>query len=198
MSQIQRPHTLTVSEHSLVERGDSREHGDLVLPSTKCFAILTCMDARIDASKLAGRRGSEAHVIRNAGARANDDAIRSLVLSHELLGTREWYVVQHSHCGMALLNDEIIRDLLEVPHPHATRGDIAAMRQSHAKTAKLKLSDQEHSVAADVARIRNHPLVPLEIPIFGYIYHAETGRFVEVQRATELGTCAVQPPFAAL
>jgi carbonic anhydrase len=154
------------------------------LPSATRFAILTCMDARIDPTRLAGLRGSHAHVIRNAGARASDDAIRSLVLSHRLFGTREWCVVQHSHCGMALLTDEIMQSLLpEGPNAVGPNGVTrAGSRASNddGLIGRLTIHDQEHSVAADVLRIRNHPQVPPEIAIYSYIYQIETGRFVEV------------------
>ena len=88
------------------------DKGGLALPPARRFAILTCMDARIDPAKLAGLREGDAHVIRNAGGRASDDAIRSLVISHKLLGTREWFVIHHSNCGMELFTGEIIADLL--------------------------------------------------------------------------------------
>jgi carbonic anhydrase len=155
-----------------------------LLPSATRFAILTCMDARIDPTRLAALRGSHAHVIRNAGARASDDAIRSLVLSHRLFGTREWCVVQHSHCGMALLSDEIMQSLLtDGPNPvGAHSGTRAGSRGSNdaGLIGRLTIQDQEHSVAADVLRIRKHPRVPPEIAIYGYIYQVEADRFVEV------------------
>ena len=87
--------------------------GDLALPPARGFAILTCMDARLDPAKYAGLSEGDAHVIRNAGARASDDAIRSLVISHKLLGTREWFVIHHTNCGMELFCDEVMGDLLE-------------------------------------------------------------------------------------
>ena len=74
--------------------------GELALPPARQFAILTCMDARLDPAKYAGLAEGDAHVIRNAGGRATDDAIRSLVISHKLLGTREWFVIHHTNCGM--------------------------------------------------------------------------------------------------
>src|SRR4030088_3782313 len=85
---------------------------DLALPPARRFAILTCMDARLDPAKYAGLREGDAHVIRNAGGRASDDAIRSLVISYKLLGTREWFVIHHTDCGMETFTDEIIRGLL--------------------------------------------------------------------------------------
>ena len=78
---------------------------DLALPPARRFAILTCMDARLDPAKYAGLSEGDAHVIRNAGGRASDDAIRSLVISHKLLGTREWFVIHHTNCGMELFTD---------------------------------------------------------------------------------------------
>jgi carbonic anhydrase len=79
------------------------------IASCKKIAILTCMDARLDPAKYAGLSEGDAHVIRNAGGRASDDAIRSLVISHKLLGTAEWFVIHHTDCGMTLFTDEIIR-----------------------------------------------------------------------------------------
>src|SRR6201746_2398157 len=91
---------------------DFGDRGKLALPPARQFAILTCMDARIDPARLAGLREGDAHVIRNAGGRASDDAIRSLVISYKLLGTREWFVIHHTDCGMELFTDDIIRNLL--------------------------------------------------------------------------------------
>src|SRR5246500_3603797 len=88
------------------------DKGSLPLPPSRRFAILTCMDARLDPAKYAGLAEGDAHVIRNAGGRATDDAIRSLVISHKLLGTREWFVIHHTNCGMELFTDNVMRDLL--------------------------------------------------------------------------------------
>src|SRR5262245_47895568 len=88
------------------------EKANLALPPARRFAILTCMDARLDPAKFAGLAEGDAHVIRNAGGRASDDAIRSLVISYKLLGTREWFVVHHSDCGMETFTDDTIRGLL--------------------------------------------------------------------------------------
>src|SRR5262252_9820318 len=85
---------------------------DLALPPARGFAILTCMDARLDPAKYAGLAEGDAHVIRNAGGRASDDAIRSLVISHKLLGTLEWFVVHHTNCGMELFTNEVMGELL--------------------------------------------------------------------------------------
>src|SRR5918912_616606 len=85
--------------------------GALPLPPARHFAVLTCMDARIDPAKALGLQEGDAHVIRNAGGRASDDAIRSLVISYKLLGTREWFVIHHTDCGMETFTNEIIAGL---------------------------------------------------------------------------------------
>ena len=84
----------------------------LAMPPARRFAILTCMDARLDPSKFAGLADGDAHVIRNAGGRASDDAIRSLVISYKLLGMREFFVIHHSDCGMQFFTNEVMRGLL--------------------------------------------------------------------------------------
>src|SRR6202049_4847684 len=84
----------------------------IAMPPARHFAILTCMDARLDPAKFAGLAEGDAHWIRKAGGRASDDAIRWLVISYKLLGTREWFVIHHTDCGMETFTDEIIRGLL--------------------------------------------------------------------------------------
>src|SRR5690348_3882898 len=88
------------------------EKGKLAMPPARRFAILTCMDARLDPAKYAGLAEGDAHVIRNAGGRASDDAIRSLVISYKLLGTREFFVIHHTECGMQFFTNEVMRGLL--------------------------------------------------------------------------------------
>lgn len=173
------------------------DKGKLALPPARRFAILTCMDARLHPSRYAGLAEGDAHVIRNAGGRATDDAIRSLVISYKLLGTREWFVIHHTDCGMALFTDEIISDLLEHSLETAQvdeKGwrDVGKGPGSGAgryiKWHTFK--DLPQSVTDDVARIRNHPLVPKGIPIYGYIYDVRTGRLNEVPEATRVGKAA--------
>ena len=170
------------------------EKGKLALPPARAFAILTCMDARLDPAKYAGLSEGDAHVIRNAGARASDDAIRSLVISYKLLGTKEWFVIHHSNCGMEFFTDEIMRDLLGKSLETAALGDQGFYdigkgpgSSEAAYIDWLTIKDKNKSVVEDVARIRNHPLVPRNIPIYGYIYEVESGRLVEVPGAKEAG-----------
>lgn len=170
------------------------EKGQLALPPARGFAILTCMDARLDPAKYAGLSEGDAHVIRNAGGRASDDAIRSLVISYKLLGTKEWFIIHHTDCGMEFFTDEVIRGLL------SNSLETAALTSEGFKDVGtgpgseegryidwLTIHDQHGSVVDDVRRVRNHPLVPKNIPIYGYIYDVRSGRLVEVPAATEAG-----------
>ena len=168
--------------------------GELALPPARGFAILTCMDARLDPAKYAGLAEGDAHVIRNAGGRASDDAIRSLVISYKLLGTREWFVIHHTNCGMEFFTDQLMRGLLASSLETAALGadgfsDVGPGPGSAEANYIdwLTISDSAGSVVDDVNRIRNHPLVPARIPVYGYIYDVVTGRLVEVPDATTAG-----------
>jgi carbonic anhydrase len=168
--------------------------GDLALPPARQFAILTCMDARLDPAKYAGLAEGDAHVIRNAGGRASDDAIRSLVISYKLLGTKEWFVIHHSNCGMEFFTDDVMRSLLASSLETAALGadgfsDIGTgPGSSEANYIDwLTIADNPKSVVEDVVRIRNHPLVPSSIPIYGYIYDVTTGKLIEIPDATRAG-----------
>ena len=170
------------------------DKGDLALPPARGFAILTCMDARLDPAKYAGLSEGDAHVIRNAGGRASDDAIRSLVISYKLLGTQEWFVIHHTDCGMEFFTDEVMRGLLASSLETAQLGangftDVGkGPGSAEARYIDwLTIADAQGSVVDDVARIRNHPLVPGRIPIYGYIYDVRSGRLVEVPAATAAG-----------
>ncbi|MCU0309874.1 MAG: carbonic anhydrase [Acidimicrobiales bacterium] len=170
------------------------EKAGLALPPARRFAILTCMDARLDPAKYAGLAEGDAHVIRNAGGRASDDAIRSLVISYKLLGTREWFVIHHTDCGMEFFTDEIMRGLLASSLETAALGpdgftDVGTGPGSAegAYVDWLTISDQTQAVVDDVERIRRHPLVPGGIPIHGYVYDVRSGRLLEVEAATAAG-----------
>jgi carbonic anhydrase len=174
--------------------GSFGSKGELALPPARRFAILTCMDARLDPAKYAGLSEGDAHVIRNAGGRASDDAIRSLVISYKLLGTREWFVVHHTNCGMELFSDDVMRGLLESSLETAALGDdgfhdVGTGPGSSEGTYIdwLTISHRENSVTEDVQRIRRHPLVPRSIPVYGYVYDVTSGKLVEVEAATAAG-----------
>lgn len=170
------------------------DKSNLPMPPGRQFAILTCMDARLDPAKFAGLVEGDAHVIRNAGGRASDDAIRSLVISYKLLGTREWFVIHHTNCGMETFTDEIMRSLLasslrtaiiddEGWHDHS--GETGSSDGDYIDW--LTIANQTKSVISDVRRIRTHPLVPPGIPVYGYVYDVKSGRLIEVPEATEVG-----------
>ena len=110
------------------------DKADLALPPARGFLILTCMDARLDPAKYAGLAEGDAHVVRNAGGRATDDAIRSMVISHKLLGTREWFVIHHTDCGMLFFDDGLMGDLLAVLAREAG-GDLERARPCRAHRA---------------------------------------------------------------
>ena len=176
---------------------DFGDKGRLALPPARQFAILTCMDARLDPAKYAGLAEGDAHVIRNAGGRASDDAIRSLVISYKLLGTKEWFVIHHTDCGMLLFTDEIIRDLLTQSLETATvdadgwRDVGQGPGSDEARFMSfLTIKDMAASVVEDVTRIRQHPLVPATIPVYGYIYDVKSGQLIEVPEATKAGSIA--------
>jgi carbonic anhydrase len=170
------------------------ERGQLALPPARRFAILTCMDARLDPAKFAGLAEGDAHVIRNAGGRASDDAIRSLVISYKLLGTREWFVIHHTDCGMEFFTNDVMRGLLANSLETAQLGsngfrDVGAGPGSRAGEyiEWLTIADQQGAVVDDVTRIRTHPLVPPTIPVYGFLYDVRTGRLIEVPEATYAG-----------
>jgi carbonic anhydrase len=167
---------------------------DLALPPARGFAILTCMDARLDPAKYAGLAEGDAHVVRNAGGRASDDAIRSLVISYKLLGTKEFFVIHHTDCGMEFFTNDVIRGLL------ANSLETAALTADGFKDVGkgpgsragefiewLTIANQRQAVVDDVQRIRTHPLVPKSIPIYGYVYDVKSGKLIEVEEATTIG-----------
>jgi carbonic anhydrase len=171
--------------------------GRLALPPARSFAILTCMDARLDPAQYAGLAEGDAHVIRNAGGRASDDAIRSLVISYKLLGTREFFVIHHTECGMEFFTNDVMRGLLASSLETAEltpNGFRDVGRGPGSRAAEyiewLTIRDQRQAVIDDVERIRNHPLVPKSIPIYGFVYDVRSGKLIEVADATTLGKAA--------
>jgi len=170
------------------------DKGALPAPPSRRFAVLTCMDARLDPAKFAGLAEGDAHVIRNAGGRASDDAIRSLVISYKLLGTKEWFVIHHTDCGMEKFTNEDMGNLL-ADSLKTVSADDNGRHDSNAGGGTtdgkyvnwLTFSDNATSVVEDVQRIRNCSMVPADIPIYGYIYDCKTGKLMEVEEATAVG-----------
>ena len=134
------------------------------------LAVLTCMDCRLEPLKFLGLELGEANIIRNAGGRASDDAIRSLIITSTHLGTKEWLVIHHSECGLETFNQEEMSKLLKEKF-NSSEGEFINW---------LSISDRIESIKDDVKHIRNHPLVSEDIKISGYLYNTKTGELTEV------------------
>lgn len=143
--------------------------GDRPMPPGRRFAVVTCMDARLDPARFLGLEEGDAHVIRNAGGLVTDDALRSLVISHWLLGTQEFFVIAHTDCGMLTFTNE----------------DLRARLREETGTEPLDVDfhpfrDLEESVRTSVETVRRSPLLSDTIPVSGWVYEVETGRLREV------------------
>jgi carbonic anhydrase len=147
------------------------DQGHLPMPPARQVAVVACMDARLHPEKVLGLAIGDAHVIRNAGGRAQD-AIRSLVISQRLLGTREIVVLHHTDCGMLTFSNEQLAAKVQAE----LGADVAGQDF-------LPFSDLEQSVRDDVAILRSSPLIPQDIPISGAIYDVTSGTVREVVRA---------------
>jgi carbonic anhydrase len=145
------------------------EKGGLAMPPARQFAVLTCMDARIDPARALGLDEGDAHVIRNAGGLASDDAIRSLVISHHLLGTQEAFVIGHTDCGMLTFSNDDLRGAL-----HERQGIDA----SHIDFQPFP--DCAERVRASARRIRESGLLPDGYGVHPFLYHVESGRLEEL------------------
>ncbi|KAH8649906.1 carbonic anhydrase [Xylariales sp. PMI_506] len=142
--------------------------GDLPLPPARKVAVVACMDARLDPAKVLGLEEGDAHVIRNAGGRTIE-ALRSLVISQQLLGTREIVILHHTDCGMLTFTDDAIR----------TKIRDGELKGNADHIAFLPFNDLKQSVLDDIAFLKASPLL-LDVPITGYIYEVETGKIVKV------------------
>ena len=153
----------------------SFKKGDLPLPPAKGVAVLACMDARLDVHKILGLEEGEAHVIRNAGGVATDDAIRSLVISQRLLGTKEIVLIHHTDCGMLTFKDDDVK------------GQIAAEVGIKPAFALEAFGDLEGDVRQSIARIQASPFIPNKSSVRGFVYDVKTGRLNEVKVAAGVG-----------
>jgi carbonic anhydrase len=144
--------------------------GGLKAAPARRLAIVACMDARLTVEHIAGLKTGDAHIIRNAGGVVTDDVIRSLLISHYLLGTNEWLIIEHTGCGMLSFKDEDLIGRLE-----QETGVMA-----HAPSHFHAFADLETNLRRQIAKVRAHPWVPKEIPVRGFIYDVGTGRLNEV------------------
>ncbi|KAJ5387612.1 carbonic anhydrase [Penicillium cosmopolitanum] len=142
--------------------------GNLALPPQRKVAIVACMDARLDTARALGLEEGDAHVIRNAGGRVTD-ALRSIIISQQLLGTREIIIVHHTDCGMLTFTDEVIRGKVR-----------AELGQNVDYISFLPFGDLKQSVLDDIKILKESPLV-LDVPVTGYVYEVETGKIVKVE-----------------
>jgi carbonic anhydrase len=142
--------------------------GDLPLLPAQGVAVLACMDARLDVHKILGLKEGDAHVIRNAGGVASDDAIRSLVISQRLLGTTEIILMHHTDCGMLTFTDDEVKQQI---------ADEVGFRPHFALES---FTDLEDDVRESIARIKHSPFVPNKDQIRGFIYDVETGALDEI------------------
>ena len=144
------------------------DQGDLPMPPSRKLAVLACMDARLDVHRLLGLQLGEAHVIRNAGGVVTDDALRSLVISQRLLGTREIVLVHHTDCGMVTFTDDGFRQ------------DIEKDTGIRPRFALEAFPDPDEDVRQSIARLRDCPFLSHKDAIRGFVYEVETGRLREV------------------
>ena len=150
---------------------ESFDKGDLPLPPGRGLAVVACMDARLDTHKLLGLAEGDAHVIRNAGGVVSDDAIRSLVISQRLLGTREIVLIHHTDCGMLTFRDDDVKDSIEAD---------TGLRPSFALEA---FGNLEQDIRQSIARIQANPFIPVKDQVRGFVYDCATGRLNEVTSA---------------
>ena len=148
---------------------ESFDQGGLPMPPARSVAILTCMDARLHPAKFLGLGVGDAHVVRNAGGRASDDAVRSLIISSRLLGTREFAVIHHTDCGMLTFSNNDLREKLAAE----TGADASGIDF-------LPFSDLEQSVRDDVATIEASPFIDDDIAVSGFVYDVKTGSLSRV------------------
>lgn len=144
--------------------------GHLPLPPARRLAVVACMDARLTVEPALGLKTGDAHVIRNAGGIVTDDVVRSLIVSHHLLDTQEFIVVNHTDCGMLTFADADLRARL--------RRDTGTAPATPARF--YAFSDLEVNVREQIQAIRSHPWVPSCIPVRGFVYDVRSGRLTEV------------------
>jgi carbonic anhydrase len=143
---------------------------NLPMPPAKKLAVVACMDARLVVSKILGTKEGDAHVIRNAGGIVTEDALRSLVISHYLLGTQEFMIINHTDCGMLTFKDDDLRARLQ----KETGTDVVEPGRFFA------FPDLEANVRQQIQKVKSHPWSPKKVPVRGFIYDVKTGRLREV------------------
>jgi carbonic anhydrase len=144
--------------------------GNLAMPPAKKLAVVACMDARLVLSRILGTKIGDIHMIRNAGGIVTEDALRSLLISHYLLGTQEFMIINHTDCGMLTFKDE----------------DLLARLQEETGTAVFApnhfyaFSNLEENLRRQIQKVKSHPWIPKSVPVRGFVYDVKTGRLHEV------------------
>ncbi len=146
-------------------------HGHLTIPPTRKLAVVACMDARLTIEEMLGLKTGDAHIIRNAGGIVSEDALRSLIISHHLLGTEEIMIINHTDCGMLSFNDQKLREKLEKGSGTAT---VAPYHF-------FAFKNLEKNVRTQIQKVKSHPWIPENIPVRGFIYDVKTGKLNEVK-----------------
>ncbi len=156
--------------------------GHLAMPPARKLAVVACMDARLTVEQMLGLKTGDAHIIRNAGGIVTEDAIRSLIISHHLLGTQEFVIINHTDCGMLTFKDEELSAKLRQATGTATVAPV------HFDA----FSDLDENVREQMQRIRSHPWIPKEIPVRGFVYDVKTGRLQEVKEARAAASASIR------
>jgi len=148
----------------------SFQHGSLPMPPARKLAIVACMDARLTIEPMLGLKTGDAHIIRNAGGIVTPDAVRSLIISHYLLGTQEFMIINHTDCGMLTFQDKDLHDRL--------RRETGA--EAIAPTEFCAFNNVEENVRRQILKLKSHPWVPHQIPVRGFVYDVRSGKLNEV------------------
>ena len=166
--------TLSVADDLLTANevfARSFDLGDLNVRPRRHAAVLACMDSRILFEHCLGLRPGDAHMIRNAGGIATEDAIRSLLVSHHLLDTQEFIIINHTDCGLLKVKEYELRAEL------TKKMGVVASEPAHF----YAFDDLEQNVREQVRKVKAHPWIPKQIPVRGFIYDVKTGKLREVK-----------------
>jgi carbonic anhydrase len=145
--------------------------GSLPMPPAKKLAVVACMDARLTVEPMLGLNTGDAHIIRNAGGIATEDALRSLIVSHHLLDTQEFIIINHTDCGLLKVQEYELRSKL------AEKMGTVASEPAHF----YAFDDLEENVRQQIHRVKSHPWIPKHIPVRGFVYNVKTGRLAEIK-----------------
>jgi carbonic anhydrase len=154
--------------------------GQLPMPPARKLAIVACMDARLTVEQFLGLKTGDAHIIRNAGGIVTEDALRSLIISHHLLGTQEFMIINHTDCGMLTFKDQELANKLET-ETHTS---------PVAPSCFYSFSDLDGNVRRQIQRVKSHPWIPQHVSVRGFVYDVKSGALREVSAGTSAGTTA--------